>query len=83
MKTITVNIHHTKTSIYKYSFIFSQVFIKYTSYKFNKNSYTKGSFVSQDLTQAYLEATHRLVRFHSRRKRVPDRLPREGKTHLI
>ena len=31
------------------------------------------SFVNQELTKAYFEATHRLVRFHFRRKRVPDR----------
>ena len=37
------------------------------------------SFVNQDLTQAYLEGTHRLVRFHFLRKRVLDRWPRERK----
>ena len=31
------------------------------------------SFVNQDLTQAYLEATLKLARFHFWRKRVPDR----------
>ena len=57
--------------------------------KSNEHSFTKRSpariisFVDQDLAQVYLKVTHGLVHIYFRRKRVPDRWPRESKTRFV